>query len=46
MVLKVIGIWLVLDGGFSLVLCSDKVWKYQLARAIRAIFGLVLIMIS
>ena len=40
----VLGLWLVADGIFSMVLVIDKHWKWQLARLIRTGIGVILIL--
>jgi len=37
-----LGIYLVLDGLFSLIFVSDKNWKWQIARILRILVGLVI----
>jgi len=39
-----LGLWLILDGFFSMILVVDKHWKWQLARLIRIGIGIVVIM--
>ena len=46
MIFKLMGVWLFFDGFLSLFLCSDKKINYQLARAIRAIIGVVIFVLK
>ena len=42
---KVIAIWLCIDGGASLVFCSDRYWWAQAVRVLRVVLGIVLFFI-
>jgi len=42
MLFKFLGIYLILDGFFSMILVIDKHWKWQLARLLRMFVGLII----
>jgi hypothetical protein len=44
--LAIIGLYLISDGFFSLVLVSDKHWLWQVARIIRMIAGIILLALA
>jgi hypothetical protein len=44
--LAIIGLYLISDGFFSLVLVSDKHWLWQVARIFRMIAGIILLALA
>jgi|GEM_PF-2013841 len=44
--LKLVGLWLFLDGLVSMAKCSDKKWTFQIVRVIRAVLGIALILVK
>jgi len=45
MLTKFLGLWLMADGFFSLLLVYDKKWSWQLARVLRMFVGMLVWMV-
>ena len=41
----ILGVWLALDGLFSLILVYDKYWLWQYARVLRVLIGIYVALI-